>query len=353
MTALIDPARPPRSIAVFRALQLGDMLCTVPALRALRRACPDSRILLVGLAGARGFVSRFSAYVDELLEFPGVAAFPEQAPREQELPAFYRRMRALRPDVALQMHGSGGVANGIVARFGARRWGGFVPEAAEESRGARMLWPDTLPEPQRYLRLLRHVGVPAEDDRLELPLSAADEAEVDALMERHDLRRERLVLMHVGARLPSRRWPVARYAEVANRLCSEGWQVVLTGTQEERPLLDALRALTGARLGDVAGQTSLGGLAALVRRSRLLVCNDTGISHVAAAVGARSVVIASGSDVRRWAPRDTERNPVLAADMPCRPCSVFDCPIGHPCALAVTVPMVMAQVRRQLAEPAP
>ncbi|HYG42625.1 MAG TPA: LPS biosynthesis glycosyltransferase, partial [Bordetella sp.] len=75
----IQPAR----IAVFRALQLGDMLCAVPALRALRQAFPTAHVTLVSLPNARSFVARFDRYIDELLEFPGTADFPEQAAREQ------------------------------------------------------------------------------------------------------------------------------------------------------------------------------------------------------------------------------------------------------------------------------
>lgn len=135
----------PRRIVVFRALQLGDMLCAVPALRALRQAFPRAGITLLGLAGAREFVDRFQAYVDDLIEFPGIAAFPEQPSRPAELPGFLRRVRALRPDVALQMHGSGTHSNRIVDALGAAWRGGFVARRQAQEAGRYLLWPDTLP----------------------------------------------------------------------------------------------------------------------------------------------------------------------------------------------------------------
>ncbi|KMJ92229.1 ADP-heptose--LPS heptosyltransferase [Achromobacter xylosoxidans] len=353
MTAALLATPPANRIAVFRALQLGDMLCAVPALRALRQAFPQARISLIGLAGAREFVARFHAYVDELIEFPGIAEFPEQACRPDELPAFFRRVRAARPDVALQMHGSGVHSNRIVSQLGAARWGGFVADAGAQIEGRRLCWPDDLPEPQRYLALLRFLGLPATDDRLEFPCGDEDAAAARALLRRHGLDPARLVLMHPGARLRSRRWPLARYAEVARALRGAGWQVALTGSDAERALTRELRQRAGLALPDLCGATTLGSLAALLRASRLLVCNDTGVSHLAAAMGARSVVIACGSDARRWAPRDSRRHVVLAAPVPCRPCAYESCPIGHPCALRVTVADVLARSQEQLARGLP
>ncbi|VCU69973.1 Lipopolysaccharide core heptosyltransferase RfaQ [Pigmentiphaga humi] len=327
----------PRRIAVFRALQLGDLLCSLPALRTLRQRFPHARITLVGLAGAADFVRRFGRYIDTLAPFPGAPGMPEQAARPEELPAFYAWARSQRFDVALQMHGSGASTNAIVSQLGAARIAGFCPSPARDARTAGwwLPWPDELPEIRRYLALMRFLGIACTDAELEFPLADDDRRAAASLLAAEGLQPDRTVLVHPGARLASRRWPAARYAAVAASLARAGYDVALTGSDEERSLTRQVAALAETPVRDLAGRTSLGVLAALLEQVRLLVCNDTGVSHLAAAVGARSVVIASGSDVRRWAPLDRSRHVVLWRDVACRPCAYPSCPIGHPCALGV------------------
>jgi ADP-heptose:LPS heptosyltransferase len=70
----------------------------------------------------------------------------------------------------------------------------------------------------------------------------------------------------------------------------------------------------------------------LIERCHLMVCNDTGVSHLAAALGTRRVVVSCGSEVERWAPLDHERHRVLWRSPPCNPCDHPQCPHGHECA---------------------
>jgi ADP-heptose:LPS heptosyltransferase len=340
---------PPERVAIFRALNLGDLLCAVPALRALRKALPRATMTLIGLDSARPVVERFSDYLDDFLLFPGDPAFPEQEPRPSELPAFYRCARARHFDLALQMHGSGSRSNAIVRALGARQWAGFVPSPRQQEPGRLMAWRDAEPEIHRYLRLLDYLGLTPDGQDLEFPLARRDIDQAARLASEAGINGRRTVVIHPGARLASRRWPVERFASVANRLIEDGWQVVITGSGDETDLVAGLERACSSHVVNLCGRTTLGSLAALLRNVRLLVCNDTGVSHVAAAVGARSVIIACGSDAARWAPLDTSRHRVLHASMACRPCMYQECPIGHPCAYAIGVDEVVAQARRQLA----
>jgi len=338
----------PNRVAIFRALQLGDMLCAVPALRALRAAWPQAHITLIGLPWALSFVDRFASLIDELVVFPGACGFPEQAETDAGLPSFFAAMRERRFNLAIQMHGSGGPANAIVKHMGADACAGFR-QPHEASEPGFIPWPNRMPEPHRYLALVHALGLRSADDSLWLPLTEHDCDEYARLLTQHRIESERLVLIHPGAQWPSRRWPASRFAQVADGLGAHGWQIAITGIASEVPITTAvLRAMTTPAL-HLAGATSLGGLAALVAHAQLVVCNDTGISHVAAAMRTRSTVIASGSDTRRWAPLDHDRHRLIADYPACRPCSFRDCPYDHACALNVSVERVLEVALGQLA----
>lgn len=318
-------------LAVFRALNLGDMLCCIPALRALRRALPHARISLIGLSSAAPIMPYFPDCLDELIEFPGNPAFPEQPAQLAALPEFYRAMRARKFDLALQLHGSGQQSNDIVQALEPSRWAGFVPRPDQAVPGQCMVWPEGLQEVHRYLALLAYLGLEADDDTLDFPVSPHDQSQADALINTMGLDVKRLVLIHPGARLASRRWPLQRFRAVASVLANAGWQLAITGSEAEKTLGHELTH-PGAPVIDLCGLTSLGTLAGLMARARLLICNDTGVSHLAAATQCRSVVIACGSDVQRWRPLNTRLHTVLHKDPECRPCAYDICPVGHRCA---------------------
>ncbi|OXJ07986.1 glycosyltransferase family 9 protein [Burkholderia sp. AU6039] len=347
-----ERVRRPARIAVFRALQLGDMLCAVPALRALRRGEPDARITLIGLPWAREFASRFSDYLDGFIAFPGAPGLGEQpVPDAATREAFIAECRARDFDLAIQLHGSGTTTNAIVASLGATRTAGFVPADGGATRLDHTLaWRDDEPEVTRYLALMRALGYAEWGDYLEFPLGGLDYALWHVLCDEHALDPGRYVIVHPGARMASRRWPVDRFALAARQLAGDGWQIVLTGTRAERALAGAFAEHLARPCVNLCGRTPLGALAALIGRARLVLCNDTGVSHVAAALGTPSVVVACGSDTARWAPLDRARHRVLANYPACRPCMFDTCPYGHECALAIGVGDVIEQAGELLAE---
>lgn len=342
-------------VLVFRALMLGDMLCAVPALRALRAGLPGARIALVGLPWAAGLAGRLSC-VDEFFALPAVPGLPESSGGSEDLSGFLERLRARRFDLAIQMHGSGGVSNPLVRAFGARRTVGFCegrPQTDDPAwQGAA--WPARGNEIERLLQLVDALGLPRQGTGLEFPLNDEDRTAAAALLPALRERRP-YVCVHAGAQLASRRWPAQRFAAVADALMDSGRLVVLTGGLSEAPLVAAVRSAMRNRPVDLAGRTSLGTLGALIEGAERVVCNDTGISHLAAALRRPSVVVSSGGDVERWAPLDHALHRVLWRDTDCRPCSHSVCPTLHECAHGVTVMQVLEALESQslkLREPA-
>ncbi len=349
-TAQAECWRGARRIAVFRALVLGDLLCALPALRALRHACPHAELTLVGLPWAREFAGRVPE-IDGFIEFPGYPGLPERAPDLVALPGFLARMQAERFDLLLQMHGSGGIVNPLVAACGARHTAGFVePDGWCADPALHTPWPQAGHEIERLLQLTDHLGMQRRGLQLEFPLAPADRADLQRLWPAW--RDARYACIHAGAQLPSRRWPAERFAAVADRLVEQGLRIVLTGTAAEAARVAQVERAMAAPAVNLAGRTSLWTLGALIQGARLLVCNDTGVSHVAAALGTPSVVVSCGADVARWAPLDRERHTVLWQPMPCRPCSHARCPYEHGCATAITAAGVVDAARALLLEDA-
>jgi ADP-heptose:LPS heptosyltransferase len=303
----------PQEIAILRALQLGDLLCSVPAFRALRRGLPDAHITLVGLPWARSFVSRFQHYIDSFIEFPGFPGFPEQALQVERIPDFLASMQAGKFDLAIQMQGSGNISNPLIELFGARRSAGFcLPGQYCPDEDFFLPYPVHVSEVQRHIQLMEFLGFASQGDQKEFPLYEDDWEDFVVLNNRHNLEIGSYAVLHPGSRSLDRRWPTAWFAAVADGLVQRGLRVVLTGTPEEEHITAAVISQMRASATDLAGETSLGSLAVLLNQSRLLVSNDTGVSHIADALQIPSVVLFTASEPKRWAPHDQILHRVIA-----------------------------------------
>ncbi len=317
-----EPA--PRRIIVLRALQLGDLLCAVPALRALRAAVPDAEIVLLGLPWARSFVSRFDRYLDGFREFPGFPGLPERAPIVDRIPSFLAEIQREGFDLAIQLHGSGSFVNPLIVLLGAHRCAGFfTPGDYCPDPDRFMPWPTHGLEIRRLVRLMEFLGAPTQGEHLEFPLRDADSEALEALPEARDLVPRGYVCIHPGASVAGRRWPAERFAAVGGAMADRGLRIVLTGTAAESGLTRDVSRHLSCPCVDLSGRTELGALAVLMSRARLLVSNDTGVSHIAAALRVPSVVISTGDNPARWAPSDRSLHRVLCREAGVEPSEVI------------------------------
>jgi ADP-heptose:LPS heptosyltransferase len=332
----------PQRIVVFRATMLSDLLCAVPALRALRAGFEGAEITLVGQPWARGLAQRL-AHVDDFMPFPGHPGLPEVECDVRALPDFLAQVQARRFDLALQLHGSSDLVNSLVASFGARQNAGFTTAdgwVPPDDPELFCQWPDSGHEVERLLPLTDHLGVARCGSHLEFPLHDDDRAALQALWPDAGSGRP-YACVHAGAELPSRRWDPRRFAAVADVLAERGFTVVLTGSAAEGGLAGDVAACMQHTPLNLCGHTTLWTLGALIEGAELVVCNDSGVSHIAAALRRPSVVISCGADAARWSPLDRVRHRVLAQALPCRPCTHADCPTAHECASAIEVPQVL------------
>jgi ADP-heptose:LPS heptosyltransferase len=323
---------PPRRIAILRALQLGDLLQAVPAMRALRRGFPEAEITLIGLPWAADFVRRFSAYLDRFVEFVGYPGIDEVEYQPEKTAAFLAEQQAYRYDLVIQMHGSGKTSNPLTLALGGRITAGYYDAPGPGELDLSALYPQDEPERCRNLELATLLGCSMTSTDLEFPLYTEDRREAERLLQEASPKTGPLIGLHPGARPPSRRWPMRYFAEVGDTLARRfGATIVLTGGSSEIETARAVQRAMQAPALCLAGETSLGALAGLIERFDLFVSNDTGPAHIADALRTRSVVIFGPADYRRWAPLDQEHHPVVRRPVACSPCGFWECPIDHRC----------------------
>jgi len=294
---------PQRSILIFRALQLGDMLCSVPALRTLRKAWPQAHITIMGLPWMQSFTERFADYLDEFIWFPGYPGLPEQPPDRSATLECIQHVMQRKFDLAIQMHGNGSIINPLVELFGADENAGYYRREDYIPAGYFMEYPQGIHEVHRHLRLMEHMGLQAAGDHLEFPITRSDEEQYRQAG--LSLVPGSYICVHPGSRGAWRQWPIAHFARLADDCANKGWQIVLTGTREEMPIVEELASQMESEPLIAAGKTSLGAIAVLLQNAGGLISNCTGVSHIAAALKLKSIVISMDGEPERWAPLDT------------------------------------------------
>jgi ADP-heptose:LPS heptosyltransferase len=315
-------------IAVLRANGLGDFLFATPALRALAAAAPRAQITYLAQPWLAPFIAGRYSYVHRVLSvppYPGIRAVdgdPEQARAVAD--RFFRDCQDEGYDLAIQMHGGGVQSNPFVRRLGAKQTLGLAGrEVAPLDQSLRYVFYQS--EILRYLELVGQLGVAPAGLAMDAPERPGDLANLRRAWP--DRPAGQYVVVHCGASDPRRRWPIARFAAVADYVQRQyGLPVVATGASAERALVKDLADSAALPIVDLAGQLELGGVAALLRRARLVVSNDTGISNLAFAVRAPSIVIYWCGNLITAGPfeRATFR-PVLSWTLDCPACGQRAC----------------------------
>jgi lipopolysaccharide heptosyltransferase II len=335
----MEPPRPwheALNVLAVRLDALGDVLMTTPALRALKNSVPGRRIALLTSAAAAEAAACVPE-VDETIVYdaPWIKA---TAPRPNSRPEFemahWLRRRRFDAAVIFTVYSQNPLPSAMLCYLAEIR-----RRLAHCHENPYQLLTDWVPDPEpasgvrhevrRQLDLVATVGCRTENERLSLQVPTAARESVARWLDAHGIDNTELwVVIHPGATAPSRRYQPEGFAAAARRLHQlTGCRIVFTGSAEESDLVESIREAMEAPSESLAGRLTLAELAALLERAPLLIANNTGPVHVAAAVGTPVVDL--------YALTNPQHTPwqvpcrVLSHDVPCKYCYKSVCPEGH------------------------
>ena len=309
------------NVVLLRFSALGDVVLTAPAVEALKRALPEARI----------HYAVKQRLVDLVRHNPHLESVIELRPGEGPL-SFSRRLRAVRPDVVLDLHGK--IRSKILRALlpGVRKvvwhkrdFADTLPvKLALRPYRASMLFAD------RYHAAVEElVGRPVERGQLRYWLGPDDVAIASRILEEGGLvPGQPLLGLSPGANWETKRWPVDRFAGLARRALKLGVQVAVQGSESETTVARELVRLAPGAV-DLSGKLDLRGLGGFTSLCTAFVANDSGPMHLARALGVPTLAMFGSTDPGMF---DFTGHHVLFAGVACSPCSFFGrrrCPRGH------------------------
>ncbi|MGH7833603.1 MAG: glycosyltransferase family 9 protein [Candidatus Binatia bacterium] len=328
----------PRRLLLVKPSSFGDIVNALPALSALRHGWPETAIDWI-VKPQWAPLLKNHPMLHEVLPFPG---------NLREWRQIIAELRRRAYDMVIDLQGlfrTGflGVVSGSRARAG----------FAEGREGSGWLYTHPVPTSgasvhvvERNLEVIRALGIPTDGVR-NFTLAQDPEAEewVERSWAQEQIKADEIVcLVHPGTRRETKLWPVERFAALLDRLtATPNYRVVLIGGDEERNQFARSGSEARARSIDLMGRTTLPQLVALTRRATVLVTNDSGPMHLAAALGIPVVALFGPTDPRRVGPYGGGHT-VLRKDVDCSRCSRHRCVKDSQCMKAIEVDEVYAAV---------
>jgi ADP-heptose:LPS heptosyltransferase len=274
-----------RSILALRPNAIGDFVFSLPALHTLKHAYPDAAITFVGKRWHADFLRDRPGPIDEVVvmpPYPGVGAGSDAPADSAAALRFIGAMRDAEFDLAVQMYGGGRYSNAFINRLGAKLTiGARTPDAAALDRS--ISYGDFANRRLELLQVVALAGARAYCPEREIAVTDNDRRLAAQAMPH--VAGQRLVLVQPGVSDPRRRWPVERFAQVADALAQDGATIVVSGSPDETPLVRAVIAGMRYPAVDLGGGLALPALCGLLERCALLLSNDSGPLHLSLAIG--------------------------------------------------------------------
>jgi heptosyltransferase-2 len=368
LSSLPRPATNPpiERILVFAYHGLGNFIMFTPALKLLRERYPEARIdLQVGNNTGCEQVLEGAGWFDNVYNLPyssSAAAWLRRA----------REIRRTRYDLTInEFHSHSWPLALLVAasaapfRLGHVTSPGWGPEFSQYSFvfNLRVTMRSDQHEIDRYLDLMAAIGIEKPDYRSAGTSVHLTEKDRDFASDflRGDGYRETTSVVGfqpgTSATMRWKQWPVERWRSLLDRLVAEApaARIVLFGSSSEAPMIEKMAEGLGPRVLLAAGKTSIKQAASLIEACDVLVCNDSGLMHVAGAVGTPVVAIYGPTDFSRTAPLGAG-NSIIRHELPCSPCFTMEgeervraCP-HHDCLMTISPDEVLVAIKRQIGQ---
>jgi lipopolysaccharide heptosyltransferase II len=348
-----------RSIVLIRPDHLGDILFSTPAIRHLREAFPQAHITYLAGPWSKAVIEN-NPNIDEiaLCPFPGFTRQKKRSVFEPyvTLLQYAKQLRQKGFDLAIVLRSDHwwGALLAYLAGI-PRRVGYDIAEVRPFLTDIVSYYPNRH-EVEQNLALVEWVmGNKLQVTRtlLEFNLAVEDKAFAEGYLAGHGVEGGNLLIcIHPGAGAPVKLWKNEAWAQVADTLAQQhGAKVILTGSAEEAPLCRAIAEQMTTKPIVAAGETSLGELAAIMARCRLVLGVDSGPLHLTVAMDTPTVHLFGPVDSRAFGPwGDPARHIVVTSELDCIPCNRLDYTLEeldqHPCVRNITVEQVLEAVEK-------
>ena len=366
-----------KKILLIKLSALGDVVQTIPVLNKLRRRYPTARLdWLVTPAIAE--LLQHNPAISNVVEFERAEwSAPWRLTPFASSARLVARLRAAEYDLVLDLQGQlrsavFAFATGAPVRIGFDRPRARLWDASERPRpaqarkhawqGARegswLAYTDYIPLPtldihavDRYLGAGPMLGLDESAADFTFPIPPEANVRIDALKDYYDITKAKLVAMAPGTIWETKQWRSDAFAEVARSFLKKNFAVTLVGSDRERAVCEEVARLAPGAI-NLAGETTLSELAALLRGVAICVTNDSGPMHLAVALG-RPVVSVFGPTDPIWAGPYRRDSAVLRTELPCSPCYLRElsrCTHDHACMQQVSASAVIERVEILLRE---
>jgi heptosyltransferase-1 len=331
-------------ILILKPSSLGDVIHALPVLRMLKKHRPEARVYWWVDSGLAPLLAD-DPDVDGLIRFDRKRW--SKPTHWNELAKSVRGVRAHGFDLTIDLQGL--ARSGLFAWFANAGTTIGLGEAREGSRAAYDWWARPPENSQhavdRYLQVLEFLRVPVDWDFEWLPKR---EGAASAIAKKLGASSGRWVALQPGARWLNKRWPIEHFCELATGLLANNPSagILVLGGAEDSELGKAIAGSAGSRCQDLTGKLTLPEMVEALRASELLITNDTGPMHVAAALGKPVVALFGPTNPERTGPYRQRRSVLQNADLPCVPCMISRCRYPKPleCLRSISVDAVLQEV---------